>query len=342
MKPNLFKYATSELSQDAIICWLLEWAKPENKNENTELHQVGKLFLDSLFDKFDDKETPNQYNTIKIIKQYKDIDVFCVVNEKYALIIEDKTNTKDHSGQLDKYFKEINKKYDKSKIFPIYFKTGDQSNYSKIIDKDYKIYLRKDFLALLDNPFKSDILEDYKSHLQKIEDSVNSYKTVEITSWNRNAIKGFYLALQKELGEGHWDYVANPSGGFLGFWWNKHQLDEYKIYMQIEQVKIPKKSEESAKRYIPQYGFVLKFKLSSGTKEKVDKSIINKWKKHIINDTPSIKKPRVVRAGRWTTIGLMNEDFIAIDENRKVCISKTVENLKKIEQVLKDKVDTAI
>jgi hypothetical protein len=32
MKPNIFKYATSELSQDAFICWLLAWAKDENKS----------------------------------------------------------------------------------------------------------------------------------------------------------------------------------------------------------------------------------------------------------------------------------------------------------------------
>jgi hypothetical protein len=28
-KPNIFNYATSELSQDAIICYILEWAKIE-------------------------------------------------------------------------------------------------------------------------------------------------------------------------------------------------------------------------------------------------------------------------------------------------------------------------
>ena len=179
-------------------------------------------------------------------------------------------------------------------------------------------------------------------HLQTIEDSVNSYRTVAITSWSRSAIKGFYIALQKERGEGHWDYVANASGGFLGFWWNRHQLDGYKIYMQIEQVKKPEKSKKSKKINISEYGFVLKFKLTSGTKEKVDKSIINKWKKHIINDFPAIKKPHVVRAGRWTTIGLMNKEFIVIDENDNIDIIQTIEKLKKIEQILQDKINTIV
>ena len=38
--PNLFKFATSELSQDAFICWLLSWAKKDY--EIQELR--GKLF----------------------------------------------------------------------------------------------------------------------------------------------------------------------------------------------------------------------------------------------------------------------------------------------------------
>ena len=34
MKPNLFQYATSELSQDAILWWLLSWA--DNKHRILE------------------------------------------------------------------------------------------------------------------------------------------------------------------------------------------------------------------------------------------------------------------------------------------------------------------
>ena len=28
--PNLPHYATKELSQDAMICWLIDWANPRN------------------------------------------------------------------------------------------------------------------------------------------------------------------------------------------------------------------------------------------------------------------------------------------------------------------------
>nr|WP_260390277.1 hypothetical protein [Ornithobacterium rhinotracheale] len=30
-KPNLFQYATSELSQDAFLCWLIAWADAREK-----------------------------------------------------------------------------------------------------------------------------------------------------------------------------------------------------------------------------------------------------------------------------------------------------------------------
>ena len=46
---------------------------------------------------------------------------------------------------------------------------------------------------------------------------------------------GFYLELQKEI-PGDWDYVANPSGGFWGFWWNSSKNQDY--YLQLEQNKL--------------------------------------------------------------------------------------------------------
>ncbi len=40
--PNLFSYATSELSQDAFICWSLEWASPVNaEKDQAALREYG-------------------------------------------------------------------------------------------------------------------------------------------------------------------------------------------------------------------------------------------------------------------------------------------------------------
>ncbi len=32
-RPNLFEFATSELSQDAVICWLLAWASSKSVDD---------------------------------------------------------------------------------------------------------------------------------------------------------------------------------------------------------------------------------------------------------------------------------------------------------------------
>jgi len=321
-KPNLFTYATSELSQDAIICWLLEWGKLENKDINKELHQVSILFLNSLFDKFHDIETPKQYNSIKIYKQYKNIDVFCVINNEYAIIIEDKTDTKNHSGQLEKYFEQINKKFDKSKILPIYFKTGDQSNYAKVLDKGYKTYLRKDILAILDNPFKNDVLQDYKSYLQKIEDNIHSYKNLSLGLWTRSAIKGFYIALQKELGDGNWDYVANPTGGFLGFWWYFKGTDECKQYLQIESdshktilcIKISVKHKEDRKRLRTHWYKIIK--------KKSDELNFN------------FVKPSRFGSGNYMTILVLKDDFRKVNNNNIIDMKSTAKYLNTVKSLI--------
>lgn len=43
--PNLFEYATSELSQDAFICWLAAWADPGFKELDEPLNDVAVTFV---------------------------------------------------------------------------------------------------------------------------------------------------------------------------------------------------------------------------------------------------------------------------------------------------------
>jgi len=329
-KPNIFSYATSELSQDAIICYILEWAKIENKELNNDLHNLAIKFLNSLFDKFKGIKQPTKYEKIEIKKQYENIDILCIINDEYAIIIEDKTNTKNHSDQLQRYFNKIEKDFSDTKILPIYFKTGDQSNYEDV-DKKYKIYLRKDFLNILTClKYKNDIIENYTDYLQNIEDSINSYKITPIDNWSWNAWKGFYIELKEKLGEGNWDYVSNRQGGFLGFWWNWDTKDslKYHIYLQIE-------TSWEKDKYVGQ----IKIKLYTKTENKIEKSIINKWKTHIISNENNIliKKPRVVRTGKSVTIGFLENEFRITNGNDIVDMNKTIEFIRKIEKLKKDK-----
>ncbi|MGB5988251.1 MAG: hypothetical protein WBG43_00710 [Marinifilaceae bacterium] len=97
--PNIFNYATSELSQDAVISWLLNWANPINKDKNNNLHTIGKYFLESLLEK--KGIALGDLTCIEIKQQYKSIDVFVHLimdGKTYGIIIEDKVYTSSHSN----------------------------------------------------------------------------------------------------------------------------------------------------------------------------------------------------------------------------------------------------
>src|SRR5688572_27750754 len=104
--PNLFTFAKSELSQDAFICWLASWANPELRSLDPPLHATATTFLDRLID-VGGATKPQEYRSVSVGQQRKGIDILIVVNDDTAIIIEDKTNTRDHSGQLQRYKKTV-------------------------------------------------------------------------------------------------------------------------------------------------------------------------------------------------------------------------------------------
>ena len=52
-RPNLFKYGRKELSQDAMICWLLAWANECYAEPYPDHHKAGQSFVKALFRKHD-------------------------------------------------------------------------------------------------------------------------------------------------------------------------------------------------------------------------------------------------------------------------------------------------
>src|SRR5207253_325783 len=123
--PNIFEFATSELSQDAFICWLASWADPAFRPQDEALHTTATAFLDRLLE-VGGSPKPAEYRSVEVHRQVDDIDVLFRVNGDTAIIIEDKTNTKDHSGQLVRYKSVVGDKYPGDQIAGVYLKTGDQ------------------------------------------------------------------------------------------------------------------------------------------------------------------------------------------------------------------------
>lgn len=126
---NLFKWATKELSQDAILAWLL--------NDDEIGYDLIKDMCPSL--KSVDFEIEN------ITTQKYSIDVLvelCVLvtGEKIAVIIEDKTDTYLHDHQMLKYIEKISRENQYHKIIFVLFKTGNIFTW----EKEHYLYWKKE------------------------------------------------------------------------------------------------------------------------------------------------------------------------------------------------------
>ena len=137
-KPNVFNYATKELSQDAVICWLLDWAGRQDAQgeEDKALRDCGRRFVEALLDEHG-ASLDGDIKKIEIRQQDKSIDVLARINyhndRQQVLLIEDKTSTGDHSGQLKRYYDAVVEgktglgEVSEETLYPIFFKTGNQS-----------------------------------------------------------------------------------------------------------------------------------------------------------------------------------------------------------------------
>ncbi|GAB3775289.1 hypothetical protein GCM10028818_19230 [Spirosoma horti] len=334
-RPNLFSYATSELSQDAFICWLAAWADPAFKSVDAQLHQVACEFIASLIHKHKPSYDMSNVRTIDVERQVEKLDVLITVNEKsgddrLAILIEDKTHTDHHSGQLGRYYENAIKNFTAEQIVPIYFKTGYQSKFDV---GQYKTYLRKDFLNLLkrgSTQVKNAIYDDFLAHLEHMEYVVNQYGVKELTkvdstsNWDPNDWRGFFMSLYDKRSQlydvtnsdaANWNYIANPSGGFFGFWWYFKELtgEFYTPYLQLENNSLcfKIKVEDAQKR-------------AQAREEAYDK---------LRAVHTEVERPKRMGNGLYMTVARWKGDYRKSKDN-KLDFEATLETLKKAQQIL--------
>ncbi len=163
-KNNLFQYATKELSQDAFFCWLINWIN----YPDAPMYPAGVAALNLFLGKNKQKD----YTDVEVLRQYKKIDVLVLFNKKYALIIEDKTNTTEHGEQIARYKNLLQEDYPDREIFTAYVKTGimyDED--ARIINKVDAVVTLNDLLNTF-NPIKEDaaseIFSDYLEYISTI------------------------------------------------------------------------------------------------------------------------------------------------------------------------------
>ena len=224
MKPNIFNIATKELSQDAFITWLLQWADIDNQQHDNLLHTCGQDFVRKLIaSQYHD--TVSTITKVEAGRQWKNIDVWAEINtpeSNYLIIIEDKTFSSEHSDQLTTY-KTSGEDYcaeHNFKLVCIYLKTGSEPErvLKAIRSKGFATFNRKDFVNFLSKyeNISNHIYRDFTLRLENIEAEHNAFETMTIGNWDEPCWIGFYQLLEKEIEDVDWHYVNPPAGG--GFW----------------------------------------------------------------------------------------------------------------------------
>lgn len=268
--PNLFDFATSELSQDAVLAYLFAWADQKYKADNEKLYLLGRELIDEVVkaaveerasdavkttEQLHELQGLGAYTHVHVRRQLDKIDIVIfldpefespgddgskVKSSKAALLIEDKVFTSEHSGQLKKYLSGFDYGVPKDSVYPIFYKTGLQAGYEGERKAGFAQYSRINMVELLGRhkeALKIDTtLYQYHSYLKGL---TAKYAVGRVAVPTRKAKEsgfawqGFMHELAGKLTttQGlHWQYVPNAQGGFFGMWWGFTKISNAKTF----------------------------------------------------------------------------------------------------------------
>lgn len=228
MRPNIFDYATTELSQDAFLAWYCRWAD-EGMTDDMELHTNARAYLKKYI-AMQQPDYKEDIRTVVVETQHKHIDVFLAINGNLYVIIEDKIHTFKHDNQLIRYSDAITDPKVK-----LYIKTGDDSlMHKKEIETNegYSVIYRDELLETLEKcKSKSEIFVSFVKRLRRKEDEIHSYRKSDI--WNTAQVIGFYKDMERVLPDSNWSHVDNPNKGSYVLNWSWLHLPECRIYLEF-------------------------------------------------------------------------------------------------------------
>lgn len=332
---NIFHYATSELSQDAILCWLFSFALKDADNEPA-LKSCAVDFLKQFVPEL--KNETDIWLSNEPERQYKSIDILLTANDKYKIIIEDKTYTKEHDNQLERYSDIVKSDFKNYEVKGVYFKTGFQSDISTIESAGYIYFGLETILSTIEkyiSKTSNEIFLSYYSYLKQWHDDIEKYKVLPVGEWSYPQINGFYDSLKQKFCDmkSNYGYVPNQSGGFYGMWfyngtYRTHKSAKYELYLQCEF------SDGKMK---------ICYKASSQSNSKINKEEREffTWRKrdkwiNLAENYGFVKPPRV-RSGKTATLGIYNFDSYNISyiEMEKI-LSDAIKSFKRLVKELDD------
>lgn len=225
MQNNLFRYATSELSQDAFLCWLASFALDGPTPE-----PALRACAHALLEQFVPALRGRSFTLTDIQRQVNHIDVLLTVvtaGSTYKIIVEDKTFTSEHGGQLKTYLHDTQAAWPGCIVCGVYYKTGFQSDLSHVQKAGYQIIRLEQILALMKaylGQTQNAIFLDYYAWWSEYLRQALRFQELPPARWNDRQIFGFYHTLQTgSFAQAHqlsigYGYVPHPRGGFDGLW----------------------------------------------------------------------------------------------------------------------------
>lgn len=301
-QPNIFDYATSELSQDAYFAWLAAWADERYAAVNAPMHAIGRRFVAWLFEHAGQPAPP--YAGIEVHLQKERADLLFRLHgpamADHYLLIEDKTYTTDHEEQINGYLSALRRSLGDAPITPIYIKTWVEARKK---DDHKRIYL-PDIVALIDqldvDGSGSEILRSWCEVMKERYRDLLSYKERPMLQWKNEHWTGCFHELTSKPSiavlEPGFGTVSNAAGGFMGCWlgWQE-QKDKYYVYIQVD----------AYPGYLPQLGF----RLGAGDDGKVDLDLARRFNSTLTELGRArglvIERPKRLRSGKSSCFAIL-------------------------------------
>ncbi len=187
--PNIFRFATKELSQDAVICWLVACAREADGT----LGECGRSFVRALV-KHGPHGDQGQCDVTDVgppQRQREGIDVYfraTIDGRRVTFVIEDKTDTEMHSDQLKRYSDSVRQDDEHEDGFClVYYKTGYvyDDERDEVKNAGYRVFDAEDmqrFLAGHAGRGEHEILRQYREHI----DGILSERREQLLRWDRS------------------------------------------------------------------------------------------------------------------------------------------------------------
>ena len=254
---NIFDFATSELSHDAILCYILSLYDSSNVIEK---HISRRLYYQMLGDEYRKSKDFNDFFNLTFVPngnieknkklkegfitqqkqvEYKDdksnnkkgyIDIFAelkIGSDEIQFVIEDKIEAYEHGNQLENYESKIREDFKNPKF--VFVTVGlKSSSYLESINKRKEQWIIIDIDNLIkilgDGTQESypSILNQYREYLKDYTSKTKSYAgDNKIDNWSSFARQGFFSFIESNYNEFSvqgWGYVPNLNGGFMGCW----------------------------------------------------------------------------------------------------------------------------